>query len=186
MSDEQRVIEPVSAEPMRTSLSWGDLQQPDSSVSTPMPWTRALSSLTSVPTYWVATVHPDGRPHAVPVLGVVVDGAVHFCANERTRKARNLQGDPRIVVTGSSDDFDLVVEGSITIVTGDDTVRKIASAYDAKYGWRPEVHDGALWADGAPTAGPPPYRVHRVIPHTAFCMPTDDEAVATRWRFRPM
>ena len=41
-----------------------------------------------------------------------------------------------------------------------------------------------LWAEGAPTAGPPPYHVYRVLPHKVLGFPTDDASVVpTRWRF---
>ena len=45
------------------------------------------------------------------------------------------------------------------------------------------VRDGAFYADGAPTAGPPPYEVYEVTPATAFGFPTDETFTATRWRF---
>ena len=45
-------------------------------------------------------------------------------------------------------------------------------------------HDGAFHdAEGAPTAGPPPYDVYEVIPTTAFGFGTDESFSPTRWRF---
>jgi hypothetical protein len=37
-----------------------------------------------------------------------------------------------------------------------------------EYWWQVTVRDGAFYADGAPTAGPPPYELYEVIPTTAF------------------
>ena len=54
----------------------------------------------------------------------------------------------------------------------------------SKYGWPVTVRDGAVYADGAPTAGPPPYEVHKFIPTTAFGIPTEEATFSpTRWRF---
>jgi hypothetical protein len=146
----------------------------------PVPWPVAVAALGRADTYWLATTRPDGRPHAVPVLGVVVDGAWHFCAGDRTRKARNIAADPRCAVNTATDTLDLALEGTAVPVTVE-AVRRVAEAYGDKYGWRPQVRDGVLWADGAPTAGPPPYRVYRVEPDTAFAFPTGDGSVATRY-----
>ena len=62
-----------------------------------------------------------GRPHLVPVLSVMVDEALHFCASERSRKARNLATDPQCVIGGSSAVLDLVMEGEALRV--DDSLR---------------------------------------------------------------
>ncbi len=48
--------------------------------------------------YWVATVHPDGRPHLTPVWGLWVDGAFYFGSGPQTRKARNLAENPSVAV----------------------------------------------------------------------------------------
>lgn len=149
----------------------------------PLPWETALSALPEAGTYWLATVRPDGAPHSVPVLAVLADGVPHICASDRSRKARNLASDPRCVLSTSAATFDLVIEGRATPVTHQTALQQVADAYGATYGWWPEVRDGGLWADGAPTAGPPPYRVHRLTPVTAYAFPTDDTTVPTRWSF---
>jgi hypothetical protein len=59
----------------------------------------------------------------------------------------------------------------------------VAEAYAAKYGWRVAIRDGAFVADGAPTAGPPPYDVYELTPATVFGFGTDEQHGATRWRF---
>jgi hypothetical protein len=174
--------EPV-AELIEHSWSWDDPETVRPDDKTPAPWSQALGSLESAGTFWLATTRPDGRPHVVPLLAVVVDGMLHFCANDRSRKATNLAADRRCNVTTSGASFDLVVEGDAIPVTDEVIVRRVADAYAAKYGWRPDVRDGALWADGAPTAGPPPYRVYQVSPSKAFGFPTDETSVPTRWRF---
>ena len=63
-------------------------------------------------------------------------------------------------------------------------LRRVADAYAAKYGWEVAVGDGALkGAEGAPTAGPPPYDVYELEPRTVVGLPADDRLTPTRWRF---
>lgn len=61
--------------------------------------------------------------------------------------------------------------------------RRLAEVYASKYQWQVTVRDGALWGDGAPTAGPPPYDVYVITPTAAFGFGTDKTFGATRWRF---
>ncbi|MCU0281084.1 MAG: TIGR03618 family F420-dependent PPOX class oxidoreductase [Acidimicrobiia bacterium] len=44
----------------------------------------------------VASLHPDGRPHLVPMWYVVEEGRVVFRSFSRSQKIRNLQRDPRL------------------------------------------------------------------------------------------
>lgn len=174
-----------TAEVMEFSLRWDrpDLTGTADAVATQ--WELARGRLAEAGTYWLATVSPDGRPHAVPLLAVWADDALHFCASGRSRKTRNLARDPHCVVTTSARAMDLAVHGQASTVEAPATLEHVAQAYREKYGWHPEVREGALWADGAPTAGPPPYRVYAVRPSTAFGFPTseDEPITPTRWRF---
>jgi nitroimidazol reductase NimA-like FMN-containing flavoprotein (pyridoxamine 5'-phosphate oxidase superfamily) len=165
--------EPVSAEPMHGSAA-------------PTPWEWVRGHLRrSTATYWLATVRPNGAPHVVPVLAVWVEGRPYVCMGAGTRKARNLARDARCVVTVEHEPLDLVVEGTAVMVRDEDTLRRVARAYDETYRWPVTVRDGALdAAGGASTAGPPPYDVYQVAPETAYGFGTDEPLVATRWRFQ--
>jgi hypothetical protein len=165
--------EPLSAEPMVAGTD------------TPTPWARTQHRLReSSATYWLATVRPDGLPHAVPVLAVWVDGGLFFCAGGGTRKARNLRRNPRCVVTVEAEPLHLVVEGKATKVRHEDTLRRVASAYASIYDWQVTVRDGAFhYAAGATIAGQPPYDLYEVTPTTAFGFGTDGTLTPTRWRF---
>ena len=158
--------------------------QPYSAAETrPLPtWAEARGRLEGADFYWLATVRPDGRPHVAPVLAVWADGALHFVAGSSTRKARNLARASRCVITVDSGALHLVVEGEATKVSDEARLRRVAAVYASKYDWHVEVRDGAFYADGAPTAGPPPYEVYAVIPTTAFGFGTDESFGATRWR----
>ncbi|MGH9246916.1 MAG: pyridoxamine 5'-phosphate oxidase family protein [Acidimicrobiales bacterium] len=160
-----------------------------------IPWTsvreRLDAGLTQAPgtggpdrhTCWLATAHPDGRPHVMPVGMLWVDGAFYFSAGAGTRKAKNLADNPLCVITVATHPFDIVVEGEAVKVTDDAKLRRIADVY-ASGGWAPTVRDGALYAEfSAPAAGPPPWHVYEVTPATVFALGTAEPYGATRWRF---
>ena len=79
--------------------------------------------------------------------------------------------------------MDLVVEGTVAKVSQEARLHRVAEVYMTKYEWPVTVRDGAFYADGAPTAGPPPYEIYEVIPTTAFGFPWDATFNPTRWRF---
>ena len=164
--------DPVATEPLLTD-------------ATPTSWSDACRQLSAGDTYWLATVHPDGRPQLRPVLAVWLDGTLHFCASPTSRKAENLALDSRSVLATSSDAADLVVEGKAVKVDDAAALRRVGEAYADKYGWDVEVRDGALHGDGAPTAGPPPYEVYALMPSTVFGFGADESFSPTRWSFEP-
>ena len=47
----------------------------------------------------VATLMPDGSPHSVAVWVGVEDGRIVFFTQSGSRKARNVEGDPRVAVS---------------------------------------------------------------------------------------
>ena len=64
--------------------------------------------------FWLSTVRPDGRPHVTPLLAVWLDASLYFCTSPPERKAKNLDHNPRcILTTGRNrlDGLDIVVEG---------------------------------------------------------------------------
>lgn len=151
--------------------------------TTPTPWAEARERLADADTYWLATVRQDGLPHLAPLLAVWVDDASHFVASRTSRKATNLAHDAHCVIATRREALDLVVEGMVAKVTGEARLHRVAEVYMTKYGWPVTVRDGAFYADGAPTAGPPPYEVYDVLPTTAFGFPWDETFNPTRWRF---
>jgi nitroimidazol reductase NimA-like FMN-containing flavoprotein (pyridoxamine 5'-phosphate oxidase superfamily) len=153
--------------------------------ATPATWTAAHEHLEGASaTYWLATMHPDGRPYVRPVLAVWVEGGLYFCAGEGSRKAKNLALDSRCAVTVEREPLDLVVEGSAWKVREEETLRHVAEVYASAYDWHVTVRNGAFHdTEGAPTAGPPPYDVYEVVPRTAFGFGTDESFSPTRWDF---
>src|SRR4051794_32633279 len=65
----------------------------------PTPWSEALQVLDHAELYWLTTVRADGRPHVTPLIGVMEDGAVHFCTGLREQKARNLEHSTWVALT---------------------------------------------------------------------------------------
>ena len=151
--------------------------------TTPTPWAEARERLAEADTYWLATVRQDGLPHLAPLLAVWVDDALHFVASRTSRKATNLAHDAHRVIATRREAMDLVVEGTVAKVSQEARLHRVAEVYMTKYEWPVTVRDGAFYADGAPTAGPPPYEVYEVIPTTAFGFPWDETYNPTRWRF---
>jgi hypothetical protein len=154
--------------------------------TTPLPWHTVRDALRDTRMYWLATVHPTGRPHVRPVLAVWLDGALYTTSNAAARKGRNLAADPRCTVTARTDTMDVVLEGHATPVTSVQELNQVAEAYRVKYSWPVTVTDGAFDAPyGAPTAGPPPYHPHQITPATVYAFGTADSYAgrATRYRF---
>lgn len=152
-----------------------------------IPWVRARERFEEdagiSPTHWLATVHPDGRPHVMPVWTVWVDDAFYFVAGATTRQKKNLAQHASCVITVASSRLDLVIEGEASKVYDETRLQQIADAY-AVQGWHPTVRNGVFYADdAAPGAGPPPYEVYEVVPVTVFGLDTDEPYGATRWRF---
>lgn len=162
-----------------------------------IPWTKIHQRLeqgfTQVPgsggpgrhTSWLTTIHPDGRPHVMPLGVNWMDGALYFSTGSATRKAKNLAHNPQCVITVATHDFDIVVEGRATLVTDPALVARIAKVYQTQ-GWPAIVSDDgvSLTAEySAPSAGPPPYLIYQVTPETVFALGTTDPYGATSFRF---
>src|ERR687883_1747144 len=116
----------------------------------PTRWSDAVRVLESAELYWLSTVRADGRPHVTPLIGVAVDGAMHFCTGLREQKARNLERNARVALTTGNnawaEGLDVVVEGTAVRVADRDPLQAIADAYEEKYGseWHFDVGDGVF------------------------------------------
>lgn len=140
------------------------------------PWALARERLTNPApgqTSWLATVRPDGSPHLMPINAFWIDDALHFVVGEGTRKARNLAADDRCVIaTGNLTlpSLDVVAEGHAAPLTDEAAVGRIAKVL-SDHGWPLEVRGDRVYGPNAPTAGPPPYTIYRMVPSKAFGLP---------------
>jgi hypothetical protein len=124
-------------------------------------------------TYWLATVRPNGRPHLMPVIAFWIDGAYHLVIGEGTRKGRNLLADSRCAIgTGSRalPSLDMIAEGRAEPLTDEAAVRRVAEELNSN-GWQLEARGDEVFGPNAPTAGPAPYRIWRMVPSRVFGLP---------------
>ena len=105
--------EPASARPVRFPPEYGTPGGPESLRS----WRDIEPRLRTAPNYWVTTLGPGGRPHARPVDGVWVDGALCFGGSPATRWVRNLLVNPAISIHLSSEAEAIILEGTAEVVT---------------------------------------------------------------------
>ena len=88
-------------------------------------------------------------------------------------------------LTTATVEFDLVVTGPAVCESDPETVARLARTY-AEGGWpcRVEESGTALTAEfSAPSAGPPPWHLHRLTPVSATVVSTVGSGGATSFRF---
>jgi len=136
-----------------------------------LPWQHAEERLERARNYWLATTHPEGRPHVAPIWGVWMDGALYFDGIPTARWARNMAANPAVAVHLESGGDVLILEGvgeDVERVDDADLAARIVEAWDTKYG---RVHPQ-----------PETNGIFRLRPRTArgWSRFPDD---ATLWRF---
>src|SRR5437870_11280561 len=68
-----------------------------------LPWTWAERLLNKSHNYWIATSRPDGAPHVMVVWALWLDGAIYFSTGSKSRKAKNLDRNPKCVICRSEE-----------------------------------------------------------------------------------
>jgi PPOX class probable F420-dependent enzyme len=115
---------------------------------TPLP--DDVRALFNGPNYaHVATVMPDGGPHSVPLWVGVEAGRVAFLTSPGSRKARNLEHDPRVAISVTAHDrpFTMAaVRGRVAERLEGDAAWEVIDRISHKY-----------------TGGPYPVRTDRVV-----------------------
>jgi Pyridoxamine 5'-phosphate oxidase len=158
-----------------------------------LPWSRAHDFFAAgrqpgappgdTASFFLGTTRPDGRPHAVGIGALWLDGDLYFTSGPGTRKSRNLAANPACTISTKLEGIDVVFEGEATRVTDPSTLERVAALYRAG-GWPAEVEGDAFTAPySAPSAGPPPWHLYRFRFHTVFGLATAEPWGATRWRF---
>ena len=162
--------EPVSATFARFPDEYGE-RTPDDLI----PWSYVEEKLRSAANYWIATVGPNGTPHARPVDGVWVEGALCFGGSPETRWVRNLQANPAVSLNLSSEAEAIIVEGAAELITDPEHPLSKASMAANKVKYPQYFTSGVL-------AGFHPFWALR--PRTAYAWSLEDfPSRATRWTF---
>jgi general stress protein 26 len=116
------------------------------------PWAEVVDVLSSSEMFWLSTVRRDGRPHVTPLPAIWLDGALHFCTGTAEQKARNLEANPRCIVTTGTNQLrsglDVVVEGPAVPVTDTAQLERLAAIWKSKLDWDFDVADGAFRDSG--------------------------------------
>jgi hypothetical protein len=85
------------------------------------------------------------------------------------QEPRNLEVEPRCVITTDTGDLHLVIEGVARHVHDEATLQRAVAAFHAVYQWPTRVVGNQLDADyGAATSGGPPYEAYEVTPIKAL------------------
>jgi Pyridoxamine 5'-phosphate oxidase len=160
--------------------------------ATPRPWSEVQGAIEAAEIFWLSTVRADGRPHVTPLPAMWLDGALHFCTGPGEQKARNLNVNPRCVLTTGSDRFlsglDIVVEGRAVRVTDEPRLERLAAMWLDKLGWPFDVVDGAF-RDRSPVTADPgggepdPALVFGVAPTKVLAFGKGEPFSQTRYRF---
>lgn len=95
------------------------------------PWEEFLAER---PIGVLATVSPDGMPHAVPVEVLVRNGKVYSWCQAASRKARNAAREGRASLVAYKSHHGVLVRGPVRLISdGDDAYEEIARGFLDKY-----------------------------------------------------
>lgn len=137
-----------------------------------LPWKWARKKFSEARNYMLGTTRPDGTPHIMPVWGVWMDELFYFSTGENSRKAHNLQSNPKCALgIGNQDNEEsIILEGIAEKVSEKRLLNRFKEAYQSKY-----KYDMSAFNE-------PVYTVH---PSTAFAFSAlgDFVGTATRWKF---
>jgi hypothetical protein len=116
-------------------------------------WEHARERLEKAGIFWLSSVHPAGRAHAVPVWGVWLDERLYFEGGSDTRHMRNVAENPAIAVHLEDGSDVVIVEGEAEAVALPDPplTTRVAEVFGGKYasfGYKPKPDawdTGGLW-----------------------------------------
>ena len=137
-----------------------------------MAWQHVEEQLRTKRNYWIGSTRPNGQPHAMPVWGVWLDGALYFSTDPKSRKGRNLAANPEVVMHLESGDDVVILEGRVAVAGDAAVLEKADQAYFSKY----QFH---LAGDQAAPGLVYELRPRKVLAWLESSFPTS----ATRWKF---
>jgi hypothetical protein len=98
-----------------------------------LPWATVVGWLVAARSYWVTTTRADGRPHAMPVWGLWLDGALWFSTDPESVKGRNFAVRPDAVVHLESGDEVCILDGRVRRAPAVELPGSFVTEYAAKY-----------------------------------------------------
>jgi hypothetical protein len=139
-----------------------------------LPWSFVEERMRQAVHYWVATLHPAGRPHTVPTWAAWLDGHLYLDGSPETRRFRNIAANPATTVHLESGSEVVIMEGETHAASRPtpDFASRLAQAYAAKYASRGYSPALTTWDNGGLYVFSP----HKVFAWSNF--PVD----LTRWR----
>ena len=105
-----------------------------------IPWRKVDLRLRTLREIWVATSDARGRPDATPVWFWWDGTSIWFTTKRSSRKARNLERQPAIVLHNGDGADPIIVKGDAELVTSDEELGRVDAAYREKY---VDPHSGA-------------------------------------------
>jgi hypothetical protein len=126
-----------------------------------LPWSHVEQRLSDALHYWLCTVRPDGRPHAVPKWAVYVDAKIFFDGSPETRHARNIAQNSQVALHLESGEDVIIVEGTAKEYgkPAAELALQIAQAYAQKYADRGYAPEPEQWDEGG---------LFEITPHTVI------------------
>jgi general stress protein 26 len=106
-----------------------------------LPWAHVEEWLTTARNYWLCTTRQGGRPHAKPVWGAWLGGALLFSTSPDSVTARNVAAGSPLMVHLESGDQVAIFEGAPEPVRDSALLERFAEVYESKYNWRMELTD---------------------------------------------
>jgi nitroimidazol reductase NimA-like FMN-containing flavoprotein (pyridoxamine 5'-phosphate oxidase superfamily) len=128
-------------------------QFPDGYLENPkmlLTWQHVERKLIDAKNYWLCTVRPDRRPHAIPLWGVWMKGIFFFDGSPQTRHSRNISRNPAVALHLESGDEVVILEGACQMLfkPDEEIAETVARAYRDKYsvfGYAPQAEQ---WDEG--------------------------------------
>lgn len=121
-------------------------------------WEQVEAKLVEAKHYWLCSVRPNSRPHAIPKWAVWVNGRIYCDGSPQTRHARNIALNPFVSVHLESGEKAVIVEGTARDMKPAPALAvEVAKAYSVKYaaaGYSPEPDS---WDAGG---------LVEIVPHT--------------------
>jgi nitroimidazol reductase NimA-like FMN-containing flavoprotein (pyridoxamine 5'-phosphate oxidase superfamily) len=125
-----------------------------------LPWEEVEARLMDAVHYWLCSVRPSNRPHAVPLWAVWVNGRIYYDGSPETQHGKNIALNPFVTVHLESGEKVIIIEGTAKEVKPSrELAHSIAKAYAAKYASRGYSPEPTSWDAGG---------LYEIKPHTVI------------------